>query len=275
MLRMSYDLKNSNQKLKIAKNKSLLKEYIINNERSVYLNDKEEFQLELFNPTSDVLGCEIYLNGKKISNNLIVIRPGERIWLDRFIDTPEKFLFSTYQIEDSPTAKYAAKDNGNVTVNFYRERDKKMNITINQYPSYNQWCSPSVVDPCTYIYNYPNITSLNEETVFYYSSNTMNDAKLSFQSCASSPQVENSAASICNTSIETGRIEKGGESNQRFDMTSYDFETWCTYTETVMIVPMSQKVYNKSDLEKRYCVNCGKKLSPKFKYCPVCGTKIE
>lgn len=60
---------------KIAKNKSLLKEY---DNRTVYLKDGDEFQIQLFNPEIEEIAARITIDGIQLSND-IVIRPGERI----------------------------------------------------------------------------------------------------------------------------------------------------------------------------------------------------
>ena len=60
---------------KIARNKSLLKEY---DNRTVYLKDGDEFQIQLFNPETEEIAARITINGTQLSND-IVIRPGERI----------------------------------------------------------------------------------------------------------------------------------------------------------------------------------------------------
>ena len=53
----------------IAINKSICKEYSNNSEnfytRTVYLNDGDEFQIQLFNPEQNVIGAEIYINDDK------------------------------------------------------------------------------------------------------------------------------------------------------------------------------------------------------------------
>ncbi len=60
---------------KIARNKSLLKEY---DNRTVYLKDGDEFQIQLFNPETEEIAARITIDGIQLSND-IVIRPGERI----------------------------------------------------------------------------------------------------------------------------------------------------------------------------------------------------
>ena len=60
---------------KIAKNKSLLKEY---DNRTVYLKDGDEYQIQLFNPQDKEIAARVYIDNVPLSNN-IVIKPGERI----------------------------------------------------------------------------------------------------------------------------------------------------------------------------------------------------
>ena len=59
----------------ITKNKSRLKVY--NNEK-VYLNDGDNFELEIFNNQPEEIGFEIFLNDKLISNSLLILKPAQR-----------------------------------------------------------------------------------------------------------------------------------------------------------------------------------------------------
>jgi hypothetical protein len=80
--------------------------------------------------------------------------------------------------------------------------------------------------------------------------------------------------SSLDTKQETGRIEKGGRSNQRLTSTNMDFETYPFETEEIKLLPKSKKPVYKGDLEKLYCPECGRKIKSKFKYCPFCGEKL-
>ena len=70
------------------------------------------FQIELFNPTSFILLAKIKLNGNAISGGGLVIRPGERIFLERFLEENKKFLFDTYKVDNIAAVKKAIKENG-------------------------------------------------------------------------------------------------------------------------------------------------------------------
>ena len=102
----------------ITVNKKRVKQFF----KDVYLADQTEFQIELFNPTTIKVLAEIALDGKPISNSGIIIRPGQRIFLERFIDNDRKFKFETYEVNNTNEVKNAIRNNGDVTIKFYRER---------------------------------------------------------------------------------------------------------------------------------------------------------
>ena len=101
----------------------------------VYLQSEQEFEIELFNPTSQTVLAKIKMNGKLISTSGIVLRPGERVFLDRFLDTPEKFKFDTYEVSgNNSSVQKAIAKNGLVQVDFYNE---DTTIVVNNTPNIN------------------------------------------------------------------------------------------------------------------------------------------
>ena len=92
----------------ITKNKQRIKQY----GNIVYLNNGDEFELELFNPTKNKILAEIELNGNSIGPGLI-LRPGERVFLERFVNTAKKFLFETYKIDGRDAFAKQAIENNN------------------------------------------------------------------------------------------------------------------------------------------------------------------
>ena len=280
---------------KLAINKSLLKEYNNSGERVVYLEDGNEFQIQLFNPLCVTIGVDISINGKDLSNRLI-IKPGERIWLERYFDSPNKFLFSTYTVNgNNSEVKEAIKNNGIVTIKFYKEKERHpIQIVSNPIWVYND--NYTYTYPQTYDYTVTcgesralntDITDVNASSVNFCSSE-LNNISTSISSAANSASYSASTCTLgldtvntalnCNKQrekkIETGRIEKGSHSNQSFDYVNIDFEYWSFRTETIHILPKSQKQYSSSDLEKKYCPECGRKIKDKFKFCPFCGEKL-
>lgn len=278
---------------KVAINKSLLKEYKgSNDERVVYMEDGDEFQIQFFNPESTVISISISLNGKSFPTQLI-LRPGERVWLERFIDSEQKFKFSTYEVGTSKEIKKAIENNGVIELKFYKEKPAQLNtpIFINPHITYSY---PKVVsDGYGYstCYYSADATSASNDVASAVMTVTTGDAancNLSLDSCGASYSASYSASTYdaselrgmsakkSSKSVETGRIEKGNHSNQKIDYVSgYDFNYFPFAEEKIHIYPKSTKPVFKSDLTKKYCSNCGRKISPKHKFCPYCGEKIN
>ncbi len=240
----------------ITKNRQRVKQY--NN--VVYLKNGDEFELELFNPTSNKVLAKISLNDISIGSG-IVLRPGERVFLERFLNEAKKFIFETYEVDKKdPNVQKAIKDNGKVEVEFYEEQTN--NIVWN--------------NPYTYTYT-PNpwgyYGDINFSGGSYDGSITMDN------NCCSSTEpnlnIENPEMFRCSASIqETGRIEKGSYSDQSFVYDSTQFNVWSSWSQLWKILPKSQKAFVKEEL-KIFCTKCGaqrKKSSHKF--CPHCGSKL-
>jgi len=282
---------------KLAINKSLLKEYNNSGERVVYLEDGNEFQIQLFNPLSVTIGANISINGKDLSNRLI-IKPGERIWLERYLDSPNKFLFSTYTVNgNNSEVKEAIKNNGIVTIKFYKEKERHpIQIVSNPVCVYydNTYTYPCTITGSINAVDSSNIKNglnscVNNNTDYLNlidSDSNILSSSITTASASSATTAYYSAVSSDNIetatyvkpkkekNIETGRIERGSHSNQSFDYINIDFEYWSFRTETIHILPKSQKQYSSSDLEKKYCSECGRKIKDKFKFCPFCGNKL-
>ena len=259
---------------KLAINKSLLKEYNNSGERIVYLEDGDEFQIQLFNPLSVTIGADISINDIYFSNRLI-IKPGERIWLERYLDSPNKFIFSTYTVNSNNSeVKEAIKNNGIIKIKFYKE-NKPIQIVSNPICSY--------YNDNTYTYKFTttcdNTSELGSSSI---STSSINVPSSSFTATSCYAVLSSNTIETANyikpkqeKNIETGRIERGSHSNQSFDYVNIDFEYYPFKTEVIKILPVSRKLYNSSDLNKIYCTECGRKLNPKYKFCPYCGTRCD
>ena len=270
----------------IAVNKSLLKEYQTYYGRTVYLDKDSEFQIKLFNPTTETIGADIIINGKSLGEKL-VIRPGQLIWLERYFNEARKFRFDVYEVDAKAEAvREAIKNNGDIQVRFYKERPKQnMNIWLSntlgcngRYSSpvtFNQGSLYSAGDVCTN--QIDTITTSN--LTFGFNDNV----KLCSATCDSfnnTQGVDKGIKKLFKSTVsneetmETGRVERGGYSDQRFMEVDIDFETFPFKSEEIKLLPKSQKPVFKKDLQKLYCTECGRKVKPKFKYCPFCGRKL-
>ena len=266
----------------IAIAKSICKEYSTSSySRVVYLGNGQEFQIQLFNPHNFTIGAEIFINDEKLSNRL-VLKPGERVWLERYLDIKKKFKFSTYEVEgNNKDVQEAIKDNGNIEIKFYKEsRNKEYYPSVIVYD--NNWLNKNdnikYPSPINVFYNISN--DLTTGNYYNYTSKTSNfctDLNTNYTSSIST-QDTNYASSISTPDemiCETGRIETGSQSTQEFNNVNIDFEYFPFITEKIKLLPISQKPFTSNDLHKIYCPECGRKLKSTYKFCPFCGSKID
>lgn len=274
---------------KIALNKSLLKEYKTTDySRVVYMDNKSEFQIQLFNPTYREIGVKISINGKTMSD-MLILRPAERIWLERYLNSANKFLFETYTIDDSGIARSIerAAGNGQVKIEFYRVRENGQ-YSLQPTVYYSSSLADNVNTKLTLSDDsyrgiaINRVVSDNATAANYVQTVTSTNVP-SYSSSISTLSCSN--ASCCDKAIstkepepsqmETGRIGKGSYSNQKFSYVDMDFEYSPFKTEIITILPSSRKVIESADLKKRYCPECGRKVSNKHKFCPYCGSKLN
>jgi len=89
---------------------------------SFYLKNDQEFEIDLQNFTKDTVAAQLFMNGKAISRSMLVMKPGQKVLLTRYLDEAKKFLFETYKVDGSPETQKAIEDNGNIEVKFYKEK---------------------------------------------------------------------------------------------------------------------------------------------------------
>jgi len=280
----------------IAVNKSRMKLYTKAGEMpTYYLQKGQEFQIELFNPTRDVVLAKISMNNTVISQGGLVLNPGQRVFLDRYLDVPKKFLFDTYEVSNTEEVKEAIANNGDIKVEFFREEKKQEYIFPIHTPRiyYSNGLG---------LGNYHNGTPMDflrcgstgyESGTLSTKGNLTNStltSSASFNCCDSGPSMDflsdksfdlkkssvNSlrSKSLKSKSIETGRVEEGSHSDQSFKYVNKSFESWAFHTIEYKLLPVSQKVNTTEDINvKVYCTNCGAKLGKTDKFCANCGCK--
>jgi len=257
----------------ITKNKQRVKQF----NQNVYLKDGSEFEIELYNPSRKTVLSKIKINGEFIKGGGIILRPGERIFLERYIDVPNKFKFETYTVDSTNETMNAIANNGDVEILFYEEQEI-LEVKLNSYPTWNP----------TYVYD--NLTSPIGNNFYTsnvdYSSQPNMDVKLtsfndtlSFSSNPRSNKFEQRPASRRlikkSKSIETGRVEIGSKSDQTFKTVSKNFNSWTVSTSVWKILPESQKPIEKRDLIER-CPKCSTKIKKSsWKFCPECGNEVK
>ena len=225
-------------------------------------NDKDNFEFEIHNPTQKSVLCKIKLNGEYISTSGIVIKPGQRVFLERFLDSNNKFEFSTYEVKDNPENKSVIYLNGDVRIEFYNEQSYNPNYIINSV--FNSGIGTTITTGSP---NYgDNAFTTSSSTSFYNGVNSFSNYKTPRMSAGI-------RSNKSNKSIETGRIEKGEESNQNFTNSHQNFEYNIAHQISLKISPFGNKNITKDEI-KHYCTECGSKTKSKYKFCPSCGNKL-
>ena len=267
----------------VAVNKSRIKLY----EKGVdmptyYLQKGQEFQLEIFNPTPHVILTKIILNSKAISQGGLVLNPGQRVFLDRYLDVPKKFLFDTYEVSNTSEVKKAIESNGDIKIEFYKEQEEIKILPYQQQP----WLGLTTYTT-NGIYNgsiNSTVAGTPQDLLTNYSSNIYGSLDLvgscgldSLKSLSDdfTPKhtLKRKLVRSAKT-IETGRVEVGSDSSQTFKYVNKKFEYFPFHTIEYKLLPVSQKINTVDDLNvKVYCVNCGHKLAKTDKFCGQCGTK--
>jgi hypothetical protein len=243
----------------ITKGKQRVKQH----SQTVYLKDGDEFEIELFNPTQKIILAKIKINGEYLSAAGLILKPGQRVFLERFIDVDKKMVYSTYEVcGDNKEVLEAIKLNGNIEVEFYNET--LWNTSTTGTTLYNSY-------PHTLTGSNPHWSSVNNTNIIGTTLSNTSVSTLSTNTSYFTNSVHTS-----NTSIETGRVESGEKSNQDFvTVSNINFE-WFPFSKVEWkILPQSHKPVEVSDL-KKYCHSCGSKIKKStYKFCPNCGVKLD
>ena len=271
----------------IAVSNNRQKLYGTNNDL-VYLDDDQEFQIELYNPTPIQYLAKIYVNGELMSSSGLVLKPGQRYFLDRHIDVKKKLVFSTYEVENTEEVVEAIKNNGSVKVEFYAENKN------------SNWLISSGTSTVTYPHTttYPTWTTNQNLTgngsITFFGGSTVNTLFTSTSGVSSSISggldiscTSDSSSSFTYDSytgevktlnagsLETGRVETGKDSNQDFDK-DYGIYSWfSSFNSEYKILPRSTKPVEVNEI-REYCTECGTRIKKKsWKFCPSCGEDLE
>lgn len=252
----------------------------------IYLKDGQEFEIELYNPTPSRYLVKFKINGKYQSDRGLILNPGQRYFLDRFIDEDRKLAFQTYEVENTKTNQKATEKNGLLEVEFFSEVEVKFNTPgkLTTWPNYI-WYYNSGTNPNFNGFNtvssnlVGSLTSSNSGSSTTATFNTSNLSNSTFTSnsasnfyCSTGLESNVKTLSMDN-SFETGRVEKGGKSEQEFSSAYGDFNSWAAYTSEVQIIPLSQKPVETQEI-RSYCTGCGSRMKKTtWKFCPNCGTE--
>jgi len=224
----------------------------------IYLKNGENFEIRFFNPLQFKIGVEILFNGIKKNDGILVLNPGEDVTLDRFLGEKKKMKFDTYTIDgNNDAAVKAAALNGLMEFRFYKEK----NICDWNYTG----TSTGGVSHFTNCGNCGNYTSIIDDGNIGIG--TTNPSSTFNCNCITE--------SILESKLETGRVEKGPESNQDLNIVDADFESFAFHTINYQLKPNSHKPIQIQEI-RQYCHQCSYRIRKKhWKYCPSCGNKLD
>ena len=233
---------------------------------NVYLESEEEFMIELFNPLKKCVLCDIRLNGESISESGLMIRPGQREYLDCFIDTRKKFIFKTYNVDMDFESLDAIVDNGSLEIFFYKEDtvtlkdwpekyrpiiQKEYYPVFPQFPTYPTYPNYPFYGTCV-----GSTTGGSSDTTLT-TTGSIGGQQFTANSSSDAPGLD---FSYLNQEMETGRVEKGDKSDQKFNEIEMDFEKNYIHHIIYKLLPESRKPAEVSINGKKH-----KEVSKKYK----------
>ena len=262
----------------ITKGKQRLKQHV----DTVYLKNGDEFEIELYNPTKNKVLAKIELNGNSIGSG-IILRPGERVFLERYLDEAKKFLFETYVVNgNNEEVQQAIANNGDVCVKFYNEMVLSGTVTYTNplvlnggtYTTHNTLGTTTFTTTSTGTFDATrSIYTSGINNNLFYNQSLEHDGVACEDSLEDMPRSTKKATSPLRH-IETGRVEKGSESNQSFTYDNSQFYSYSNKIDVWNIKPSSTKPVVREELVT-YCTECGsRKKKDTHKFCPHCGTKF-
>jgi len=231
--------------------------------KRIFLPAGVEFQLELSNNTQLTYAARIKLNGQYIGKSSIVLYPGSHEYLTCNPDTKEKFIFETYKVPNTTSAKKAIEKNGLVEIEFHKEKT----YNWNSWNNWNSWTTTDIAGD----------TSGGNATLYGADIRSIDYAAQCSDSDEPSSGImatrcKMSKSALPKKSIETGRVGRGDQSNQRFQSVSMDFESFISHMVTYHLLPESEAAVEVSQIAM-YCTECARRLKKGWRFCAGCGTK--
>jgi len=296
----------------VAINKSRIKVYDKeSSEPTYYLEDGTQFQIELFNPLMRNVMAKISIDGKLISQNGLILRPGERVFLERYLDVAKKFKFNTYLVGNTDEVRQAISNNGKIEIKFfeeYIEPPKKIELGNLLKDSNIPGGIPSF-PPNPYYIGDMFFGSSNDTTITTDSLGDITSGNVNLNTTGGVGSGYDGTISTYNTSfentlgslsldvntpqgpnkrsfkkslkklkgskkIETGQVEKGGFSSQEMVTVDKTFNTFPFHTVSYKLLPSSQKNITVDEIIKKFCSSCAAKLKKGDKFCSQCGVKL-
>ena len=161
-------------------------------------------------------------------------------------------MFETYNVADNNEVRNIIEKNGDIKISFYKQ----------YVPTYYNNLIYRYCKPITYYDNTINTGGICSNGITF--SNTTS---------TSTAYYSNDVQLAYTNTLETGRIEQGNVSEQKFktDYSTYEFNPFTTVTWKIL--PESRKEKTVDDLVQ-YCKICGRRRRKGENYCPKDGNKF-
>jgi hypothetical protein len=237
------------------------------------------------------MAATVSLNGEKIGyGTKLLFRPGEKLFLESFYgNDPQSgklFVFDTYRVDGDIHTQRAIQENGNIKITVYEpesstvqlikdipwnftgsmhNRDMNLRSFTPPKPSYgDMMCYTS---NCSYDGDNISINSAGNVGL----GTTSPEAHLNVE--GDIEYTNDAMEDLQDLSVKTGRIEAGGNSDQRFQSVN-DNTNWIIYqTFNFKILPKSE-IHKYVKNPPQNCTGCGtRKKVATWKHCPTCGTR--
>jgi len=257
----------------ITRKRNEMRSYNQNDDSIIYLNDKDTFEIRLFNPSQIKVGAEIRINGQTTSDGLLVLNPGQDVTIERYLDSNRKFMFETYHVDmNNPSAKKAIESNGLIEIFFYNE---KVYTPINTYycdTVTSRGFGGTLTTTCNTSFNDDGSTFNTDGNIGLGNSSSDYNLNVKGTKLSKGKRKRVKSAKV----EETGRIGKGEKSNQKFEKVNVEFESYFFHNLEFKLLPASQrKTINSTENVRNYCSSCSYRLrKSSWEFCPHCGNEI-
>jgi len=183
-------------------------------------------------------------------------------------------------VGNSKAVQQAIQDNGVITVEFFREKEKpKLGMTTGTLDYSTDYCNYRGTG---------NVGDFGVDMPYFDTTCIANsDSSVASSVCTdfldSNDDMTQLGRKISSTkglqkrtskTKETGRIEKGGVSNQTFNYVDMEFEYYSFHTVEYKLLPESERKVEIGKIKLK-CQNCGANLKPGWKVCPICTHPIN
>lgn len=259
-------------------------------ENRVYLKNGQQFQVFLKNFRGIPVLVELSINGE-IQEESIILDPKERLFLERYLSSNNKFKFNTYELSAGLKKLIESKVALGVVVtrvyaleSVYADKEVKLSLPIihqvdySNQPSYGSTgnCFNSGINLNT---NYPCMGTMSMGSSNAVRNISGSNAFANYSIASNQDTIDRELAEESQTKAEIGAIEKGEYSNQKFEGNPDFRKGRLLESYTIHVYPVSAQLQEETKSSQKiegavYCSVCGRKQKSGQKFCPADGTEF-